>query len=283
MIIKKPRPEDYGLSTESLQVYNSQKKNLFEKYCRCVLTRKVIIAISIILTLVFLIVNLSTGFNIDALGVIFGIILSCDFIYGIILFQTWDHYSTVDQWTRCTELGSHFAKKLIDYDLSSAVTMYELALFAHKQRRNGQNTDSVYEFSLVKVAFCGLVGYNKGLTKQDSQYVVFSNEYLSNAQFYPRIEEYEYSHMDEEFKMKYDRLMEEQKDNPPILKKELRITKKVSFYYPCSDMFLAMKGKRSGDYVDLDESYMTLRYKILEVINPTFEGDNEDNTFITIF
>ena len=275
MVVKKPCLEDFGLSERLIQKYNEQKQHYSIEsqrvYNQQVVRRKVTFFLTLLLSLVFLIINISTEFEVGFCVGMTSILFLWGSIYGLWLFQTSDDFKYYETWIWKTDKGKKMSTDLIDQSLESLVKKYEDALRNHEELKKNQNKDFIYEYSLIKFAFCGPVGANIRITKRDHQWMVFSNCYLSNAQFYPQLSEYDYLYHNEEFQENYNQIIEQQKMNPPILKDELNLSEPVHFYYPQSNMFACMEGKKAGDNVYLIEPYMKLRYKVIEVVNPTFE------------
>lgn len=125
-----------------------------------------------------------------------------------------------------------------------------------------KETNSVNEKSLVKVEQFRQLSPNN-LFSFGEIWVVFSNTYLENANSYPDINIEKWTNL--EFRECYYNLIEMQKEILPKPKKHLNISEgDLDFYYPCSEIFTAMKGKVSGDIVKIRGGDI---FKILEVVN----------------
>ena len=254
--MKKPRLEDYGL-TEDLLSLNKKQYDLYwnkidEFLAHRKYVRKVILIISLVVTGFIFIINIADNFETDPAGYTMGICFIWDIMYGLHFFQTSDE----SRFNLSNEIKDKIKAETIDSDVDDAIEKYNKAVEDYEEKAY-----SINKYSLVKVEILAPFELSLG-----EHWIVFSNIHLSNSRSFPDIDVP--SKFDAEFEAYYNQLTERQQNIVPKPKKYLNITEKMQFYYPCSDIFLAMQGKTAGETVEL---WTGVRYKIISVINPDVE------------
>ena len=150
------------------------------------------------------------------------------------------------------EVKDKIKAETIDSNVDDAIEKYNKAVEDYEEKAY-----SINKYSLVKVEVLAPLETSLG-----ERWIVFSNIHLSNSRSFPDIDVP--NEFDAEFEAYYNQLTERQLNIVPKPKKHLNITGKMEFYYPCSDIFLAMQGKRAGEIAEL---WIGVRYKIITVIN----------------
>lgn len=253
--MKKPTLKDFGLTEELLQKYENQKKEVQhllqnEIYKRNNRYKNVFIIFALI-SFLFLIIAIATDFC-EFSRIMLGLSVLCAFWCLAIWFPLRkDNIEDVDENKR-----REIERRIIDEDLDKAIFNYKIAMLEYGDMLK------VNEFSLVHVEYCRVVSQTNLLSMWD-EWIVFSNMYLENADSYPDLKTEDMASI--EFEEYYRQLIEKQKNTAPKPKKEFSfINGELLFYYPCSNLFAEMEGKKEGDYVKISPEEV---YEILEVIN----------------
>ncbi len=250
--MRKPELEDYGLSKSLLHKYKQQEKLADEKLESYIQTIKdrcnTIGMISIIILFITFFIFAATGFS-ETGAVVFGIPAAWLGIYWVPWVQSRDYGWSDVSYEKRKELHD----SVVDEKLEKAVRQYEKALLEYEKSLK------INEYSVVRASLCLPFGDEREIT---TQWIVFSNIHLANPRSFPDIRIPRY--IDDDFKDYYDYLITKQSSITPKPKKALNITGELKFFYPCSDLFLAFKGKKPGDSVFVNG---VTKYKILEVIN----------------
>lgn len=255
--MKKPELKDFGLTEELLKQNKSEHETYYErleshlKYRESV--RNKILVVSLVVSVILLIINIAKGFEKNFAGISLGICLFWDVVYGLTYFQS----KGESKWDLSLELRNRIESEVINRQIDEAVKKYEEALREYEKK-----AFTINKYSLVKADLVTPMGTSVGI-----RWIVFSNIYLANSRSFPDIE-IPYI-MNKEFQDYYYKLTTKQKDITPIPKKHLNIQDKIEFYYPFSDMFFAMEGKKPRDTAELLMG--SIRYRILDVINPDFD------------
>lgn len=255
--MKRPELSDYGL-TEKMIEQNKREHELYDEKLRGYLenrktNKKVIWIISLIISGIFLIINMANGFETDFAGGCFAMCLFWDVTYGIYYLQT--HDETV--WDISYDKRDMIEKETINKKIDNAIQKYTKDVEEYEKKAH-----SVNEYSLVRAELLTHFGTSLG-----ARWIVFSNIYLANPRSFPVLENPNI--FDSDFRARYEQLTTRQRSITPKPKKCLNISDKMEFYYPCSELFGAMENKQSGDVVTLLYGYVV--YKIIEVINPHYE------------
>ncbi len=129
---------------------------------------------------------------------------------------------------------------------------------------------SINEYSIVKAELLAPSAIEKGsFSSLGDRWIVFSNIYLSNSRSFPNLD---ITIKDiNDWEDKYFDLLERQKKITPKFKKDLDISEedKVEFYYPYTNMYYSLKGKRKGDIVLVNNC---VPYRVKEVYTPVTLG-----------
>ena len=252
--MRKPLLSDFGLTEQILEKHKANEKEVADReehYLRWAkATRGKILIISLVVTFVVFIIAGVLEFNTFGC-VMLSLSLFWDGVFGFYTYQTSDDTVIDISWSKRQELRY----MVINRNVENAVADYNKALADYKK------ATSINQYSLVRVELL-LPPISGDRMSIGEQWMVFSNVYLSNPRSYPDIA---LSNLkNPSFEAYYYDLLDKQKKTPPKPKKALNIEGDFRFYYPFSDMFLALKGKNEGDIVDLS---VGTSYKILEVIN----------------
>ena len=251
-VMKKPRLEDYDL-TEDLVALNKRQYDLYwKKIDECLAhrkyVRKVILIISLVVTGFIFVINIADNFETDPAGFTMGICFAWDVMYGLYFSKKSDE----SRFNLRDEVKDKIKAETIDSNVDDAIEKYNKAVEDYEEKAYFIN-----KYSLVKVEVLAPLETSLG-----ERWIVFSNIHLSNSRSFPDIDVP--NEFDAEFEAYYNQLTERQLNIIPKPKKHLNITGKMEFYYPCSDIFLAMQGKRAGEIAELG---IGVRYKIITVIN----------------
>ncbi len=252
--MKKPLLSDFGLTEQILEKHEENKQEVkrreehYLRYAKAI--RKKILIISLVVTFIVFLIAGVLEFNTFS-EVMLALCLFWDGVFGFYMFQTSDDSVGDILWSKRQEIRY----KVIDKNIEQAIDDYNDALWKYKKAA------AINQHSLVRAELL-LPPIREERMSMGERWIVFSNIYLSNPRSYPDIMISSLS--DPSFKEYYYDLLEKQKKTPPKPKKALNIEGDFEFYYPCSDMFLALKGKNEGDIVNLS---IGTSYKILEVIN----------------
>lgn len=184
----------------------------------------------------------------DITGYIWGIPLAWFSVYGFIWIQTFSLGIDISY-----EKRKELYDSVVDKDLEKRVSMYHDALYKYEKSL------IINKYSVVKAVLCLPPDYEKGIR---TLWIVFSNIHLANPRSFPDIDTPR--HINDDFKRYYNYVIAKQSHIIPKPKKALNITGEFKFYYPCSDLFIALDGKKAGDEVFVNG---VTKYKILEVIN----------------
>jgi len=217
-------------------------------------SKTIILIASLVITFIAFVISAATGFDKNVTGYSMGICLLWDVTYGLYYFQTKDDST----WDVSFEKRKEIEKNIINADLQKKTDAYNAALRKYEDSLK-INKESVVQVELLAPSISG------GRTVVSTIWMVFSNIHLANPRSYPDME---INFLDvQSFRAEYNALIERQKSVPPRPKKHLGIgeSEKFQFYYPCSDMFSAMTGKKPGDIVSLS---IGVEYRILQVFNP---------------
>ena len=255
--MKRPELSDYGL-TEKMIEQNKREHVLYDEKLRGYLenrktNKKVICIISLIISGIFLIINMANGFETDFAGGCFAMCLFWDVTYGIYYLQT--HDETV--WDISYDKRDVIEKETINKKIDDAIQKYTKDVEEYEKKAH-----SVNEYSLVRAELLTPFGTSLG-----ARWIVFSNIYLANPRSFPDLENPNI--FDSDFRARYEQLTTRQRSITPKPKKCLNISDKMEFYYPCSELFSATENKQAGDVVTI--LYGSVVYKIIEVINPHYE------------
>lgn len=255
-MMRKPKLTDFDL-TEELLIQNKKEHALYcEKLNEYLKSRKrtkrIVLIVSLLISGLVLIINIADGFTTDCAGYSVGICFVWDLFYGLWLNQNPDETICDISATTCQKI----ANQTINPKIDDAVKKYTQAIKDYERKAH-----SINEHSLVKATLLLPFDVDLGV-----RWIVFSNIYLANPRSFPTLEIPDY--YDEDFENYYKALTKKQESIVPRPKKHLNITEKMEFYYPCSDLFLAMKNKQANDIIELP---IGASYKILQVINPDTE------------
>ena len=252
--MRKPLLSDFGLTEQILEKHKANEKEVADReehYLRWAkATRGKILIVSLVVTFVVFIIAGVLEFNTFGC-VMLSLSLFWDGVFGFYTYQTSDDTVIDISWSKRQELRY----MVINRNVENAVADYNKALADYKK------ATAINQHSLVRAELL-LPPIREERMSMGERWIVFSNVYLSNPRSYPDIMISSLS--DPSFKEYYYDLLEKQKKTPPKPKKALNIEGDFEFYYPCSDMYLALKGKNEGDIVNLS---IGTSYRILEVIN----------------
>lgn len=252
--MRKPLLSDFGLTEQILEKHKANEKEVADReehYLRWAkATRGKILIVSLVVTFVVFIIAGVLEFNTFGC-VMLSLSLFWDGVFGFYTYQTSDDTVIDISWSKRQEIRYN----VIDKNIEQAIDDYNDALWKYKK------ATAINQHSLVRAELL-LPPIREERMSMGERWIVFSNVYLSNPRSYPDIMISSLS--DPSFKEYYYDLLEKQKKTPPKPKKALNIEGDFEFYYPCSDMYLALKGKNEGDIVNLS---IGTSYKILEVIN----------------
>lgn len=250
--MKKPALSDFNLTPELLKL-NEKQHELYQKKLEEYIASKkekskTILICFILASLLALIMILTTESLFWEIS--FGLLSVMDVVTGFYYFQT----KECSIWNVDMDIRMKINEEVIDQEIDKNVNKYETALKEYEEKKFCIN-----EYSLVKTKMSVLE------TDIGIQWLVFSNKHLANPRSFPTLDLPDHSNL--EFEDYYYQLIEKQSSKIPKPKKHLNITEDMFFYYPCSDLFLAVKGKREGDRVQCGFG----TYEILEVRNLDME------------
>lgn len=260
--MKKPELHDFGLDEKSIAENKRQhdrSHQLLEEYVlKRKSIRKTILIISIVAVCIIIVSCLIIGFNNTACGILLGLSLFWMVTYGVIYFQ----YSSETSWDISYDKKKEIEDSVVDKRLEQSIANYNRAIDKYEESLK-VNEHSVIEVEMLLPDF----GLDKKRHSLGITWMCFSNIHLANPQYYPNINANKKNIDYDDFESYYKSIIEMQKSFPPEPKKDTPIPHgaKLEFYYPCSDAYLTLKGKKVGDIVELP--YGVCGYKILQVFN----------------
>ena len=155
--MKRPELSDYGL-TEKMIEQNKREHELYDEKLRGYLenrktNKKVIWIISLIISGIFLIINMANGFETDFAGGCFAMCLLWDVTYGIYYFQT--HDETV--WDISYDKRDMIEKETINKKIDDVIKKYTKDVEEYEKKAH-----SVNEYSLVRAELLTPFGTSLG-------------------------------------------------------------------------------------------------------------------------
>ena len=257
--MRKPTFEEFNLTEEMLMQNKKEYAQLESEIERSILRKKkikkVTLVVSIAVTLMSGLIFCISNFKFAFAFYTFLSSIMWDMGFVIYYFQTKN-----DTLSYSEEFD--IKEKIVNNEIDENVKKYNLAVQKYKDMLTGVN-----EHSIVKVK---LFSSLDDAIQLGEFWLVFSNVHLANARSFPDISIP--NKPNDEFEKYYYEVINHQRNNKiePKFKKKLGLEGKVKFYYPCSDLFMAMKDKKIGDIVYVQFG----KYQIISIDNSYIENNN---------